>query len=310
VRRALLNAHLMAPMYAIQRQFMAIVGFNTVARLEEIETPTLVLSGTADRVMPSENARVLVDGIAGAAGGAEGAGHGFLVEKAGEANAAVLASCGAADERGCIADNTRGPGSETGAPLHYRVTRMSAFPLSDRILARRCAQRLQWHWMAPRRFTLQEAESLLPRLTELLVEMRRLKEEYDSFGGRVGELDQKMRGNGHMVEGELKEAQAGMERAAGDLNNFVGQVNEMGCELKDIDQGLIDFRRIGRPRGLPLLEAPEQRIDCGTSWIQACRPSTLSRGALNDGRGQLSTNRRIDGLLRRLDEARAALMQA
>ena len=91
VRRALLNAHLTAPMYAIQWQFMAIVGFNTVARLGQIEAPTLVLSGTADIVMPSENARVLVDGIAGARlVELEGAGHGFLVEKAGEANAAVL----------------------------------------------------------------------------------------------------------------------------------------------------------------------------------------------------------------------------
>ena len=91
MRQALLNAHLMAPMYAIQRQFMAIVGFNTVARLAEIEAPTLVLSGTADRVMPSENARLLVDGIAGARlVELEGAGHGFLVEKAGEANTAVL----------------------------------------------------------------------------------------------------------------------------------------------------------------------------------------------------------------------------
>jgi pimeloyl-ACP methyl ester carboxylesterase len=70
---------------------MAIVGFNTIARLGQIEAPTLVLSGTADIVMPSQNARVLVDGIPGARlVELEGAGHGFLVEKAGEANAAVL----------------------------------------------------------------------------------------------------------------------------------------------------------------------------------------------------------------------------
>jgi len=41
VRRALLNAHLMAPMYAIQRQFMAIVGFNTFGRLGGIRSPSL-----------------------------------------------------------------------------------------------------------------------------------------------------------------------------------------------------------------------------------------------------------------------------
>ena len=91
VRRSLLNAHLMAPMYAIQRQFMAVVGFNTVSRLAEIEAPTLVLSATADRVMPPQNARVLVEGISSARlVELDGAGHGFLVEKANEANAAVL----------------------------------------------------------------------------------------------------------------------------------------------------------------------------------------------------------------------------
>jgi 3-oxoadipate enol-lactonase len=81
----------MAPMYALQRQFMAIVGWNTVARLGEIVAPTLVLSGTADRVMPPQNARVLVEGIAGSRlVELVGAGHGFLVEKAEEVNAAVL----------------------------------------------------------------------------------------------------------------------------------------------------------------------------------------------------------------------------
>ncbi len=116
--------------------------------------------------------------------------------------------------------------------------------------------------MAPRRFTLQEAESLLPRLAELLAEMRGLKEEYDRFRSRVGELDQKMRGNGHMVEGELKEAQAGLERTAGDLNSLAEQVNEMGCELKDIDQGLVDFRAEMGGREVYLCwKLPEQRID-------------------------------------------------
>jgi len=92
VRRALLNAHLMAPMYAIQRQFMAVVGFNTVGRLGEIKAPSLVLTGTADRVIPAQNSRLLAECIAGARLlQFEGAGHGFLVERAEDVNAIVLA---------------------------------------------------------------------------------------------------------------------------------------------------------------------------------------------------------------------------
>jgi pimeloyl-ACP methyl ester carboxylesterase len=91
VRRMVLNAYLTAPMYAIQRQFMAIVGFDTTARLAEITSPTLVLAGTADRVIPLENSRTLAAGIPGARiVEFEGAGHGFLVERADQANTAVL----------------------------------------------------------------------------------------------------------------------------------------------------------------------------------------------------------------------------
>jgi pimeloyl-ACP methyl ester carboxylesterase len=91
VRRMIINAYLTAPMYAIQHQFMAIVGFNTTTRLPEITAPALVLAGTADRVIPIENSRNLAAGITGARFVEfEGAGHGFLVERAEDANAAVL----------------------------------------------------------------------------------------------------------------------------------------------------------------------------------------------------------------------------
>lgn len=91
VRRMIMNAYLTAPMHAIQRQFMAIVGFDTTARLSEIAAPALVLAGTADRVIPLENSRALAAGISGARlVEFEGAGHGFLVECADAANEAVL----------------------------------------------------------------------------------------------------------------------------------------------------------------------------------------------------------------------------
>jgi hypothetical protein len=116
--------------------------------------------------------------------------------------------------------------------------------------------------MAPRRFTLEEAEGLLPRLTELLLELQARKEEYDRFGRQVVELNQKMRGNGHVVEAELKEAQAGLERTNEALNALAGQVNEMGCELKDVDRGLIDFRTEMDSRDVYLCWAlGEARID-------------------------------------------------
>ena len=96
--------------------------------------------------------------------------------------------------------------------------------------------------MPPRQFTREEAEGLLPRLTELLVEMRERRAEYDRFAARAAELSDKMRGNGQLAQADLKTAQEGLEQAVAALNSLGEQVNELGCELKDIDQGLVDFR--------------------------------------------------------------------
>jgi hypothetical protein len=95
--------------------------------------------------------------------------------------------------------------------------------------------------MAPRRFTLQEAERLLPRLSELLADIQARKADYETFHRRVEALGQKMKGNGHMLE-DLKEAQTGLEHAAEEVNRIAEELRGTGCELKDIEQGLVDFR--------------------------------------------------------------------
>ena len=91
VKRAMNMAHLQPPPYALHRQVMAVIGFNTFERLASIEKPTLVISGTGDKVVPPENSRILAECIPGAElFELEGAGHGFLAERAAETNAAVL----------------------------------------------------------------------------------------------------------------------------------------------------------------------------------------------------------------------------
>jgi pimeloyl-ACP methyl ester carboxylesterase len=91
VQRALRMAHLQPPPHALQRQVMAVIGFNVFGRLAEIDKPTLVLAGTGDKVVPAENSRILAERIPGAElVEFEGVGHGFLAERAAETNAAVL----------------------------------------------------------------------------------------------------------------------------------------------------------------------------------------------------------------------------
>jgi hypothetical protein len=93
-----------------------------------------------------------------------------------------------------------------------------------------------------RQFTREEAERLVPHLAELLLQLQERKHEYDQHESRLAELTVKMRGNGHMLEGDLKQAQLDLERAVAEVNHLVEQVHEIGCELKGIEEGLIDFR--------------------------------------------------------------------
>ena len=98
--------------------------------------------------------------------------------------------------------------------------------------------------MAPRRFTLDEAESLLSRLTGLLTQMQGLKQEHDRLQEKVWEFERKMDSNGHLAEAELNEARQEMAKASSQVNSLIEELQTVGCELKDIDQGLVDFRTV------------------------------------------------------------------
>jgi pimeloyl-ACP methyl ester carboxylesterase len=91
IARALAEAELRPPPDAFGRQVQAAVRHRAYDRLPQILCPTLVISGSDDKVMPAENSRILAERIPSA----ElvilpKAGHGYLVECAEESNAIVL----------------------------------------------------------------------------------------------------------------------------------------------------------------------------------------------------------------------------
>jgi hypothetical protein len=95
-----------------------------------------------------------------------------------------------------------------------------------------------------------------------MLELRNRKAVYDNSMLRVAELGEKMRGNGHLVDAELKEAQARLEQATAAVNELAEQIHEMGCELKGIEEGLIDFRTEMGGREVYLCwKLGEERID-------------------------------------------------
>jgi pimeloyl-ACP methyl ester carboxylesterase len=73
-----------------QRQREAAAGFDTYERLPRIKAPTLVMAGTCDQLVPSENSRILASRIPNAELVLfEGAGHGYLWEAGEQANQMV-----------------------------------------------------------------------------------------------------------------------------------------------------------------------------------------------------------------------------
>jgi hypothetical protein len=91
-------------------------------------------------------------------------------------------------------------------------------------------------------FTPDQANGALPLvrpLVERLVEERR---SYVTLGAELEEVQALVAGNGGSLDpGRVGELQEAVARAAAELAAIVGQINELGVQVKDIDRGLVDF---------------------------------------------------------------------
>ena len=85
---------------------------------------------------------------------------------------------------------------------------------------------------------------MLPFVAPLLFKLQGLKHEHDKQQEQVGEISARMRGNGHGLGDDLRKAQAELQKTATQINELAERINGMGCELKDMEMGLIDFRAL------------------------------------------------------------------
>jgi len=93
-----------------------------------------------------------------------------------------------------------------------------------------------------RHFTPEEANDALAEvrpLVEQMVEQRRVHVEALE---RQEELESRIRGNGGGIPpAELAEAAAEVDRHARELARTVDDIVKLGVEVKDLDEGLVDF---------------------------------------------------------------------
>lgn len=91
IARSLTEAELRPPLDAYARQVQAALRHNTYDRLPQIRCPTLIISGSDDKVVPAKNSSILAECIPNAELVVlPKAGHGYLVEFAEESNAIVF----------------------------------------------------------------------------------------------------------------------------------------------------------------------------------------------------------------------------
>ena len=102
----------------------------------------------------------------------------------------------------------------------------------------------------PKYFTVDEANALVPRLTEILQEMRARLRELEPKRRELEAAGRRARGNGHNPESETIAAE--VERLRRELQAGLNQINELGVEVKDLQQGLLDFPALREGRQIYL----------------------------------------------------------
>lgn len=96
--------------------------------------------------------------------------------------------------------------------------------------------------MDPKIFSLEEANRLVPRVRALLKELRRLRQEIESKKMEMDLLE--IVGVPKAVvslEPDMSKEMSGLNDLAVKFNSQLEALEDMGCQIKDLNQGLVDF---------------------------------------------------------------------
>jgi len=95
----------------------------------------------------------------------------------------------------------------------------------------------------PKRFTLAEAQRLIPEVDRMLRDALRLKAAYEEAEGAMRALSERIMMMGGLVVDRDRAIQGRKlrEAAAERFKGAIEEIQETGCLIKDLDIGLVDF---------------------------------------------------------------------
>src|SRR4051794_3064310 len=99
-----------------------------------------------------------------------------------------------------------------------------------------------------KRFTLVEAQSLIPEVDRLLREALDAKSDYEAAARAISDFSQHvMMMGGVLVDRErVSKSRSRRDEAGARLRSAIEAVQETGCLIKDLDIGLVDFPTLFR----------------------------------------------------------------
>jgi hypothetical protein len=90
-------------------------------------------------------------------------------------------------------------------------------------------------------WSAEEANRALPQLREILSVLIEQNKLADLAREALLDLEERVRGDGAGMERELEYRRARLREAVAKVRQGVEQVERMGCQVKDLETGLVDF---------------------------------------------------------------------
>ncbi|MDQ3855046.1 MAG: DUF2203 domain-containing protein [Chloroflexota bacterium] len=97
-------------------------------------------------------------------------------------------------------------------------------------------------------WSVEEANRALPYLREVLSVLIEQHKRAELARRALLEIEQKAAGNGHGLDKELEHRRGRLRDALSQVRQSIEQLRSLGCEIKDLETGLLDFPSIHNDR--------------------------------------------------------------